>query len=230
MKCLVVDDDALSREIVEDLVKANPSLELVGSCDSAMQAFNYLQENEVDIIFLDVEMPEMSGIELIKNIDVLPQVVLITSHTEYALESYEYNVTDFIAKPIQPARFLKAIEKVKKNMQTEETFGTSSNSDTIFIKTDSRLVQIDRSNILFIEALGNYVNVYTNGGRYTILSTMKEIETKLTAPDFTRVHRSYIVRLDKIEVIEDNYIVINEKQINIGKVYKESLHKQLNLL
>lgn len=230
MKCLVVDDDALSREIVEDLVKGNPSLELVGSCDSAMQAFNYLQENEVDIIFLDVEMPEMSGIELIKNIDVLPQVVLITSHTEYALESYEYNVTDFIAKPIQPARFLKAIEKVKKNMQTEETFGTSTNSDTIFIKTDSRLVQIDRSNILFIEALGNYVNVYTNGGRYTILSTMKEIETKLTAPDFTRVHRSYIVRLDKIEVIEDNYIVINDKQINIGKVYKESLHKQLNLL
>ncbi len=229
MKCLVVDDDALSREIVEDLVKEAEGLELSASCSGAMEAFNYLNKNEVDVIFLDVEMPGMSGLELIRNIDVLPQVVLITSHTEYALESYEYNVTDFIAKPIQPARFLKAVEKVKKLHSMEEVPATNT-SRTIFIKTDSRLVQVDTGHILYIEALGNYVNLYTSKGRYTILSTMKDIEKKLGLPDFIRVHRSFIVRVDKIEVIEDNYIVINEKQINIGKVYKEELANRLNLL
>jgi len=230
MKCLVVDDDALSREIVEDLIKSDSELEHIHSCKDAMEAFHFLQENPIDLMFLDVEMPKMSGIDLIKNIKSLPQVILITSHTKYALESYEYDVTDFIAKPIQPARFLKAIEKSKRLYHTEEAITAGSTADTIFIKTDSKLIQVSRADILFIEALGNYVNVYTTTSRHTILSTMKDIEKKLTAPNFTRVHRSYIVRLDKIEVIEDNYIMINDKQINIGKVYKESLHRQLNLL
>ena len=229
MRCLVVDDDALSREVVQDLVKDTPGLELVGSCGDAMEAFQYLKKQDVDLIFLDVEMPKMSGIELIKNIDTLPQVVLITSHTEYALESYEYDITDFIAKPVQAARFLKAVEKAQKLHQTE-AISNSSTNDTIFIKTDSRLVQVETDKIQFIEALGNYVNIYTDNGRYTILSTMKEIEKKLTPPNFMRVHRSYIVRLDKIEMIEDNYILINERQINIGKVYKDELNKHLNLL
>lgn len=229
MKCLIVDDDALSREIIQDLVEQTPDLTLVKSCESAMEAFNVLKDESIDLVFLDVEMPEMSGIELIKNVDVLPQVILVTSHTEYALESYEYNVTDFIAKPLQPARFLKAIEKAKKMHQMEEA-PASTSASTIFIKTDSRLVQVDTRNILFIEALGNYVNIYTDKGRYTILSTMKEIEKKLGPPEFARVHRSYIVRIDKIDLIEDNLIAINDKQINIGKVYKEELTKQLNML
>lgn len=227
MKCIIVDDDELSRNIMEDLV-AESDLELVQSCSSAMEAFNVLKNNDIDVIFLDVDMPKMSGLDLMKSLDDLPQVVLITSHSEYALESWEYNVTDFVVKPISHARFLKALDKVKKNESKPETI--DSNSKTLFIKTDSRLVQVFKDHILYIEALGNYVTVFTENGKYIVLSTMKDLESKLNAPDFSRVHRSYIVRIDKIGSIEDNFINVGGKAIPIGKNYKDELMKSINTL
>lgn len=227
MKCIVVDDDELSRNIMEDLI-AESELELVQSCSSAMEAFNVLKNNDIDVIFLDVDMPKMSGLDLMKSLDDLPQVVLITSHSEYALESWEYNVTDFVVKPISHARFLKALDKVKKNESKPETI--DSNSKTLFIKTDSRLVQVFKDHILYIEALGNYVTVFTENGKYIVLSTMKDLESKLNNPDFSRVHRSFIVRLDKISSIEDNFINVGQKAIPIGKNYKDELMKSLNTL
>lgn len=227
MKCIIVDDDELSRNIMEDLV-AGTDLILVKSCASAMEAFNVLKSENIDLIFLDVDMPKMSGLDLMKALDDLPQVVLITSHSEFALESWEYNVTDFIVKPISHARFLKALDKVKRNDAKPE--GISDNSKTLFIKTDSRLVQVFKEHVLYIEALGNYVTVFTTTGKYIVLSTMKDLEAKLTAPDFARVHRSYIVRLDKITSIEDNFINVGGKAIPIGKNYKDELMKSLNTL
>lgn len=228
IRCIIVDDDELSRNIMEDLVKENEELELIKTCSDAIEAFNVLKNEEIDLIFLDVDMPKMSGIDLLKSLDVIPQVVLITAHSEFAAESYEYSVTDFIIKPISHQRFITAVEKVKKNLQKPQ-FSTH-NVHTIFIKTDSRLVQVDTRNILYIEALGNYVNVYTSGGKYIVLSTMKDIEARLSPPDFMRVHRSFIVRIDKIESIEDNFIHINQKNIPIGKNYKDDLMKSLNML
>lgn len=227
MKCIIVDDDELSRNIMEDLI-AETDLELVQSCGSAMEAFNVLKNESIDVIFLDVDMPKMSGLDLMRSLDDLPQVVLITSHSEFALESWEYNVTDFIVKPISHARFLKALEKVKKNLSRPENIET--NTKTLFIKTDSRLVQVFLNHILYIEALGNYVTVFTENGKYIVLSTMKDLESKLTTPEFSRVHRSYIVRLDKISSIEDNYINVGQKAIPIGKNYKDELMKSLNTL
>ena len=228
MRCIVVDDDELSRNIVEDLI-AETDLELVQSCPSAIEAFNVLKNEQIDLIFLDVDMPKMSGIDLIKSLTELPQIILITAHSEFAAESYEYDVTDFVIKPISHSRFLKAVEKAKRNLQFPE-LTTSVSAKTIFVKSDSRLVQIPIDNILYIEALGNYVNIYTSGGRYTVLSTMKEIENKLAGPKFARVHRSFIVKLDKIESIEDNFINIGGKAIPIGKNFKEELMKVINLL
>jgi DNA-binding LytR/AlgR family response regulator len=173
-------------------------------------------------------MPKMTGIDLIKSLDVVPQVILITSHSEFAVESYELNVTDFIVKPISHARFIKAVEKARKNL-SRPAFSQET-TKSIFIKTDSRLVQVHTKNLLYIEALGNYVNVYTTSGKFIVLSTMKDIESRLTAPEFMRVHRSFIVRLDKIESIEDNFIHINQKSIPIGKNYKDDLMKSLNML
>ncbi len=228
MKCLVVDDDELSRNIIEDLI-AETDLVLVKSCPNAMDAFNILKNEKIDLLFLDVDMPKMSGIDLLKSLTELPQVILITAHAKYAAKSYEYNVTDFIVKPISQQRFLKALEKAKRNLSFSgpEIIG---GSETIFVKADSRLVQLPFDQILYIEALGNYVNIYTAGARYTVLTTMKEAEGKLHAPQFARVHRSFIVQVDKIESIEDNLINIGGKTIPIGKNYKEELMKNINLL
>ena len=229
MKCLIVDDDDLSRGILEDLIIDSSSLSLVASCDDPLKAFNMLKENDIDLLFLDIEMPKMDGISMLKSLNPLPQVILVTSHDEYAVESYEYDVTDFVKKPISAARFLKSIEKASKRYQKTNPSITTK-GETIFIKSDSKLVQINTNQIYWIEALGNYMRVITEDGKYTILSTMKDVANKLPSDDFVRVHRSFIVRLDKIESIEDNYIIINENQINIGKAYKDGLNKKLNLL
>ena len=229
MKCLVVDDDELSRGILEDLISDTSSLELVASCDDPIKAFNIIKESKIDLLFLDIEMPKMDGISMLKALSPLPQVILVTSHDEYAVESYEYDVTDFVKKPISTARFLKAIEKANKRFNSDASLFTTK-GETIFIKSDSKLVQINTHKIFWIEALGNYMRVITEDGKYTILSTMKDVANKLPSDEFVRVHRSFIVRLDKIESIEDNYIVINNNQINIGKAYKEGLSGKLNLL
>ena len=229
MKCLIVDDDDLSRGILEDLIDDTDSLDLVASCADPIKAFNILKDSSIDLLFLDIEMPKMDGISMLKSLNPLPQVILVTSYDKYAVESYEYDVTDFVKKPISAARFLKAIEKASKRF-TKESSHFTAKGETVFIKSDSKLVQINTNQIFWIEALGNYMRVITEEGKYTILSTMKDVASKLPSDDFVRVHRSFIVRLDKIESIEDNYIVINDNQINIGKAYKEGLNKKLNLL
>jgi DNA-binding LytR/AlgR family response regulator len=229
MNCVIVDDDELSRSVLEDLINDTDGFSLVASCETGVEAFKIVQEEPVDLLFLDIEMPKMDGIELMKNIKPLPQVIIITSHPEYAAESYEYDVTDFIQKPLTHGRYLKAINKAEQRFKVEKA-NISSEGDSIFIKADSRLVRINLKDILYIEALGNYMKIYTGEGRFTILSTMKEIAEKLSGNDFVRVHRSYIVRLDRIESIEDQYIKIGAKHISIGKAYKEELTSSLNLL
>lgn len=229
MRCLIVDDDELSRTVLEDLVNNTDSLELIKSCEDAIDAFNTIKEEHIDLVFLDIEMPKMDGMEMIRSLNPLPQIILVTSHSKYAVESYEYDVTDFIEKPVSHGRFLKAIDKALNRFE-ESRAKITSKDRTIFIKADSKLVQINTEDVLWVEALGNYMRIFTPKGKYTILSTMKDIASKLSADEFVRVHRSFIVRVDKIETIEDNYILINGKQISIGKAYKEELSKKLNLL
>lgn len=230
MRCIVVDDDDLSRSVIEDLIEETETLELIRSCSDAMEAFKVIKEDHIDLVFLDIEMPKMNGLEMLRTLSPLPQVILVTAHEKYALESYEYDITDFLHKPISLARFMKAVDKAYKVFEDNRASITSQDK-TIFIKADSKLVQINTEDVLFIEALGNYMRIFTaNGQKYTILSTMKDIISKLSSDDFVRVHRSFIVRIDKIESIEDNYIVINNKQINIGKAYKDDLTQKLNLL
>ena len=163
MKCLVVDDDELSRGILEDLISDTSSLELVASCDDPIKAFNIIKESKIDLLFLDIEMPKMDGISMLKALSPLPQVILVTSHDEYAVESYEYDVTDFVKKPISTARFLKAVEKANKRFNTDASLFTTK-GETIFIKSDSKLVQINTHKIFWIEALGNYMRVITEDG------------------------------------------------------------------
>lgn len=229
MRTIVVDDDDLSRNVIEDLIAESSDIELIKSCEDPVEAFKAIKEEHIDLVFLDIEMPKMDGMEMIRSLNPLPQVILVTSHTEYALESYEYNVTDFIQKPITLPRFLTAVEKAKSRFEDNRA-DISTKDKTIFIKTDSKLVQINTEDILWIEALGNYMRIFTQDDKFTILSTMKDIVSKLPSDQFTRVHRSFVIRVDKIKSIEDNYILIKDKQISIGKAYKDELSKKLNLL
>jgi DNA-binding LytR/AlgR family response regulator len=231
IKVIIVDDDELCRTIVEDLIKEVEDFNCVGVFENALEAFKFLNDNEVDVIFLDVEMPKMGGMELLRNLKVNPLIVMITSHDEFALESYEYNVTDFLKKPVNAPRFFKTVQKIKKQINSDESLSfDSNNSEYVFIKTDAKLVQIRLDEILWIEALGNYMRLHTEDDKHTVLSTMKEIEAKLPIKDFIRVQRSFIVRLDKILTIEDNYVIVKNKQIHIGKAYKDEFNKRLNLL
>ncbi len=229
MRCLVVDDDELSRNVLVDLISETDSLEIIKSCENAIDAFNIIKEEHIDLVFLDIEMPKMDGMEMLRTLSPLPQIILVTSHSEYAVESYEHDVTDFIQKPVSQARFLKSVDKALRRFE-ESRANITSKDKTIFIKTESKLVQINTEDVLWVEALGNYMRIFTPNGKYTVLSTMKDIASKLSSGDFARVHRSFIVRVDKIETIEDNYILINQKQISIGKAYKDGLSKRLNML
>lgn len=228
-RSIIVDDDELCQVVISDMISDVDNIECIATFENALDAFNFLKTESVDVVFLDVEMPKMGGMDLLRNLKVKPQIVMITSHDEFALESYEYDVTDFLKKPVSNARFLKTIEKLQlRNQQNDVT--VTSKGETIFIKTDSKLIQVKLKDIVWVEALGNYMQIHTTVDKFTILSTMKDIASKLPSNDFIRIQRSFIVRLDKIKSIEDNYVVLDEKQIHIGKAYKENLNKQLNLL
>lgn len=231
MNCIVVDDDDLSRLIVSRCVEQTDFLKLVKLCSNAIEASKILRAEKVDLIFLDIQMPEMTGIEFIKNFKEKPQIILITSHDEYAVEAFEQDVTDYIMKPVNYGRFLKAVTKAKEIFDAKRNQTHAAPEDkNIFVKVNSRLVKISAEDILWIESMSDYVNILTPKGKFTVHSTMKGIIEKLPTDDFVRVHRSYIVKKDKISVIEDNTLVIDKKLIPIGKSYKDELMKSLNLI
>jgi DNA-binding LytR/AlgR family response regulator len=231
IRVIIVDDDELCISVIEDMISQLDDFICIETFQNALDAYNYLEANDVDVVFLDVEMPKMGGIELLKSLKKSPMVVMITSHEEFALESYEYNVTDFLKKPAEWSRFLKTIEKIRKEfLDLAAQLLESSDQEHVFIKTDSKLVQLNLSQVLWVEALGNYIRVHTEEDKYTVLSTMKEIEAKLPPKDFIRVQRSFIIRVDKVKAIEDNYIIIKNKEIHIGKSYKEEFYKRINYL
>lgn len=230
LKCMVVDDDQTSRQIVEHYVKKTNFLRLDHVCESAIDASNILMEEDVDILFLDVEMPEMSGMDLLKTIDNSIEVIMITSARDYAPEAFEAAVTDYLVKPIEYSRFLKAVTKAKENIEAFQRKLKDGDQNNIYVKTDSKVVKITLNNILFIEALADYVVINTEKKKYIVHSTMKGIEKRLPDRYFARVHRSYIVNVDHIEALEDNSIVIRDKSIPIGASYKDNFMSRLNFL
>jgi len=235
MNCIIIDDDKLSTKIIEEFVEKTDDLNLGGSFDNAVSAINFLSKpdtNPVHLIFLDIEMPEMSGIDFLKSLDELPQIIVYSSQEKYAFETYEYDVTDYLLKPVQYGRFIKAVNRARERFETKDTVVRESTE--IFIKNNSSLVRVKYDDILWIEALENYVVLNTFKDKYTIHFTMKAISERMPAEQFIRVHRSFIVNLSKIKVIEDNSVVIRyeggSKIIPIGKSYKDKLMDDINLI
>ncbi|SDJ79765.1 DNA-binding response regulator, LytR/AlgR family [Catalinimonas alkaloidigena] len=224
---MIVDDEELARFVLKNFIKQTDFLTLGYECESAIEAVNILQKDQVDLIFLDVQMPEMSGLELLESLDHLPPVILVTSKKDYAAEAFEHSVVDYLVKPIQYPRFIRAVMKVKEKQESRP--GGSSNDD-IFIRTDSKIVKLNYSSILYVEALADYVMINTTTNRHIVHSTMKGMERKLPADTFARVHRSFIVNLPKVQQIKDLHVVINDKEIPIGASYKDKFMKRLKFL
>lgn len=228
MDCLIIDDEEMSRNIVKHFVEQTETLNLVGICKNAIEAANILSKRKVDLLFLDIEMPEMSGYELISSLSEPPYVVLISSKNNYAAEAFDYDVTDYLLKPLSYPRFLKAVARVRELETTVEELGFF-NDNELFVRSDAKIIKISMDDIYYIEALADYIMIFTSNNKYIVHSTMKGFQTRLPKNKFARVHRSYIINTDKIESIENLFIVMNGKYIPIGALYKDEFMKRLNL-
>jgi len=232
MNCIIIDDDVLSRRVVEEFVERTDFLALKFSFKDAVEAINAFNngDDEIDLIFLDIEMPEMDGIDFLNTLNNLPQVIIISSKEKYAVNAFDYDVTDYLLKPITYSRFYKAVLKAKNIHKTKER----NNVEEIYVKKNSALVRIKYEDILWVEALENYVIINTFNEKFTIHFTMKSIESQLPSKQFKRVHRSYIINVKKIDRIEDNSVYIKNseglKNIPIGKAYKERFMNDINLM
>ncbi|MGC9470347.1 MAG: LytR/AlgR family response regulator transcription factor [Bacteroidales bacterium] len=233
MNCIVVDDDRMSRLVIEEFIKKTNFLNLISSFSTAVEAINTItSNNQINLIFLDIEMPEMSGIDFMNTLKQPPQIIIISSKEKYALDAFSYDVTDYLLKPIAYPRFYRAVSKANSRYQLSRLDNHAR--EEIFIKKGSSLVRLKLDDILWVEALENYVILNTFNEKYTIHFTMKAIEKKLPPAKFIRIHRSYIININKIAIIQDNLVEIETdhglKGIPIGKSYKEQLMKDINLM
>ena len=232
MNCIIVDDNKMARTATRQMVSQVEFLTLKQECASPVEAFNYLKKEAVDLVFLDIEMPEMSGIELIKNMEQHPIIILITAKKEYALEAFELNVADYIVKPVSLSRFMMAVSRAKElfDSKDQKIEDTIKDKDYIFVRSNSVLSKVLIKSILYIQALGDYVNIFTKDGRHTVHISLKAIEDKLPKDKFYRLHRSYLIAVDHIDNIEENVAYIEKHPIPIGEQFKKDLLKKLNLL
>ena len=233
MNCIIIDDDELSRRVVEEFIGRTDFLNLTHSFSNAVEAINFIKQGEeVHLIFLDVEMPEMTGIEFLNSLSQPPQVIIISSKEKYAIQAFDYSVTDYLLKPITYARFFKAASKAYELFNQGRAL--TDTDKEIFIKKNSSLVRIKYNDILWVEALENYVVINTINDKFTIHFTMKSIENQLPLVKFKRVHRSFIVNVSRITSIEDNSVIIkltdSKKVIPIGKSYRDKLLNEINLM
>lgn len=219
LKCVIVDDEALSREVLRKCIGNHNHLKLVGTYHNAIEAKMGLIKNEVDLVFLDVEMPEMTGLELMENFKSIPQVVLVTSEKRYAFDAFQYDVTDFLSKPVDMERFNKAVTKV---MLLSENLSKSNEDQNIIIKTNGALVKVPTGKIDYIEAMGDYIKVVVGTESHVVHSTMKAFISQLPEA-FLRVHKSFIVNLDKVLEIDDNYVVGDYFNLPVSRSYKNDV-------
>ncbi|MEJ7780766.1 MAG: LytTR family DNA-binding domain-containing protein [Daejeonella sp.] len=232
IRCLVVDDEPLALDILEDYISKVPFLSLVKTTTSAIEGLSLVQSDAIDLVFLDVQMPELTGIQFLKIINGKCDVILTTAYSQYALDGYDLDVVDYLLKPIAFDRFYKAAQKVLQNsgnghQAPQEQIPASNSHDFIFVKTEHKIQKIYVDDILYIEGLKDYISIFTKTERIITLQNMKKMEESLPAKSFIRVHKSYIIAIGKIESIERSRIQIGEKIIPIGDTYREYFFKQI---
>lgn len=227
-RCIIVDDEPAAHYVLANYIKQNPQLELVFQGYNGIEAMNYLRENPVDLMFLDINMPEISGMELLKILPTHPKTILTTAYSEFALESYDYGVIDYLLKPIYFPRFLKAIDRFFATESVRQKAEETVNS--VSVKVDGYLMDIELDQLLYAQSFGNYVKLHTTKRTYLASITTTEFEKCLPEKSFMRIHKSYIVALDKIDATEKDFVVIKNERIPIGITYKRELTDRLKKL
>jgi DNA-binding LytR/AlgR family response regulator len=225
-KCIIVDDEPAAHYVLVNYIGQNPQLELVQQCYNAIEALNYLRSNPVDLMFLDIDMPEISGLELLQTLNEPPKTILTTAYSEFALESYEFGVFDYLLKPIYFPRFLQSIERFISTYTDENT---EIIDPIISIKIDGFLFDLNVNDILFAQSCGNYVKIFTLKKVYLASMTTNELENSLSSKHFMRVHKSYIVAIDKIKKWQRNNVIVNKEEIPVGITYRRELIERLKL-
>lgn len=232
MKCLIIEDELPAQRILRNYISKIPDLELVGCYQSALEANSLLQDTILDIVFLDINLPDISGIQYIKTLSRPPSIIMTTAYHEHAVESFELEtICDYLVKPFSFERFLKAVNKAKKNEESDlvSTKKNKMPSESIFLNVDKTLHKIDIYDILFIESDKNYVTLVTKNGKLSYLDSLKNWIEKLPGSHFVQVHKSYIINYSEIEKISGNMVFVGGGKIRIGRVYKSKLLKKLNL-
>lgn len=230
MRCVIVDDDELVRIDLENRLSQLPGFTLVASCGSAAEAAMILMREPVDLMFLDVQLPKMTGLEFLRTLDQRrPQIIMMTSNKEYAADAFEYEVNDFLVKPFTDERFLRAIMRLSKN-RDQAPATSSSVTDHIFVKVNGLLEKVNFSDITYIEAMSDYIQIHAAGRKLVVHSTMKNLEQSLPANLFFRVHNSFLVRLDSITRIDDNALIVDGKAIPVSRSKMKPLMERLRVL
>ncbi|WP_394972398.1 LytR/AlgR family response regulator transcription factor [uncultured Croceitalea sp.] len=236
MNCIIIDDETAARAIVAQLCSKIKDLDVIQEFDNAIEAIKFLNQQEIDLVFLDIHMPGFTGIDFVQTLKNSPKIVMTTSDTEFAIASYEYEaIVDYLVKPITPERFHKCLQKVKSSLDTapkrdSEPNAKSGISQDLYINIDRRLIKLKYDEILLIEAKGDYINIKTETKDYTVHTTLKKIHSKLPTDLFLQIHRSFIINFTKIIDIEDNSVLIEKSVVPISRSNRPELMRRLNLL
>lgn len=234
MDCIIIDDELAARIIIEQLAKNNPSVNVLKSFSSAIDAIKFLNDNEVDLIFLDIHMPTFNGFDFIKTLHTPPKIILTTSDRNFAIEAFEYHcIVDYFVKPVVQERFDNGVQKAlsfAKDAKSSPKNDPQPSNNDLYINMDRRLIKIDIPTILVVEAKGDYILLKTEQESYRVHSTLRKIEEKLPEDTFLKVHRSYVINTKKIIDIEDNSVLIDKQVIPVSRSNRKELMKRLNLL
>lgn len=223
MRSIIVDDEPIARKILQEFVEQIDFLEVAGQFENVLKADVFLQANQTDLMFLDIEMPKLSGLNYLKNTNKKPLVIITTAFPKYAIEGYEMDVIDYLVKPIAFDRFFKAVQKAKEYHSVKNNASENAPTSYLFVRSEKRIEKVELNDILYIESIGNYVNIFTEKKRFTAYLTLKGLESQLPNNDFIKIHQSYLVSLSKINAIEGNEIKIQNKSLPISRNYKEAL-------
>jgi len=229
VRCVVVDDEPLAVKLIADYVQRTPGLELVLQTTKVLLALQQVQVEKADLVFLDIQMPELTGIQFMKIIRNSCLIIPTTAYPGYALEGYEYDVVDYLLKPVTFDRFLVAVNKAKIKLGLQQLNNTSQKADHIFVKSEYRIIKINLADILFIEGLRDYIAFHTIGSKILSLESLKNIETALPSYEFIRIHKSYIINRAKIDFLERGKVIIGKNYLPVGESYRENFLAQIKI-